>query len=58
MRESTRMILVVAVFLFMALSIWVGKSFFEAMAFNAATGKNVSTWDAMFIELRIQEQSK
>jgi len=37
---------------------WVVSSKFEADAFNKVTGKNVSTWDAMFIELRIQEQAK
>ena len=37
---------------------WVVKSYFEARAFNRVTGKNVSTWDAMFIELRVQEPSK
>ena len=41
-----------------AIGCWVGKSYFEASSFNAATGKNVSTWQAMWIQLRIQEQSK
>lgn len=36
----------------------VVSSFFEARAFNAVTGKNVSTWDAMWIELRVQEGPK
>ena len=36
-------------------SIWVGSSYFEARAFNNVTGKNVSTLDAMFINLRVQE---
>lgn len=34
---------------------WVVKSSFEANSYNRLTGKNVSTWDAMFIELRVQE---
>ena len=33
-------------------------SFFEARAFNRATGKSVSAWDAMWIELRVQEGAK
>lgn len=37
---------------------WVIQSHFEAAAFNRATGKNVSTWDAMWIELRVQEGIK
>lgn len=32
---------------------WVGKSYFEANSYNNVTGKHVSTWDAMFLELRI-----
>jgi len=34
---------------------WVVSSHFEAKAFNSATGKKISTWDAMWIELRVQE---
>lgn len=34
---------------------WVIRSYFEARAFENVTGKKVSTWDAMFIELRVQE---
>jgi len=37
------------------LSIWVGASALEANAYRRLTGKQVSTWDAMFIELRVQE---
>jgi hypothetical protein len=37
---------------------WVVQSFFEARAFNNATGANVSTWDAMWIELRVQGDGK
>jgi hypothetical protein len=38
--------------------VWVVNSTFEASAFNDITGSNVSTWDAMFIELRVQEPVK
>lgn len=41
-----------------ALAIWVVGSHFEARAFNNVTGKNVSTWDAMFIDLRVNEGPK
>lgn len=37
---------------------WTLKSYFEAQAFNRATGKNVSTWDAMWIELRVEGEGK
>jgi flagellar basal body-associated protein FliL len=50
-------ILLLAVTIFTAIP-WVISSKFEADAFNRVTGKNVSTWDAMFVELRIQEQTK
>lgn len=33
---------------------WVLQSSFEARAYERATGFHVSTWDAMFIELRVQ----
>jgi flagellar basal body-associated protein FliL len=37
---------------------WVFRSHMEASAFNAVTGKNVTTWQAMWIELRVQENGK
>ena len=42
-------------------AIWVRAvlfAYFEAEAFNRHTGQNVSTWDAMFLELRIQDDGK
>lgn len=36
---------------------WV-PAYFEARAYNHATGQNVSAWDAMFLELRIQAEPK
>jgi len=47
-----------AVMLTIIAGIWVGKSYFEARAFTRMTGKPASTWDAMFLELRVQEPSK
>lgn len=37
------------------IGVWVFTSWCEAAAFNRITGKNVSTWDAMFVTLRVQE---
>ena len=48
----------VAVVLGIILTVWVAKSHMEARSFNAVTGKNVSTWQAMWIELRVQEGGK
>jgi len=44
--------------IFGGISVWVTKSYFEAQSFNAVTGKDVSTWQAMWIQLRVQEQSE
>lgn len=34
--------------------IWVFQSAMEARAYEHATGVKVSTWDAMWVELRVQ----
>lgn len=33
---------------------YVVKSYFEAKAYERVTGKHVTTWDAMFLQLRIE----
>ena len=45
------MILIVVVLLGLYLIAWVGMSHQEAAAYNRLTGANVSTWDAMWIQL-------
>ena len=37
---------------------WAAYSSFQARAFERVTGKHVSTWDAMFLDLRVQEPPK
>jgi hypothetical protein len=37
------------------LAIFVVRSRWEAEAYTRLTGKQVSTWDAMFLDLRVQE---
>ena len=32
---------------------WVVQSYFEASAYEKLTGKEVSTWDAMWVQLRV-----
>jgi len=32
---------------------WVVESYFEASAYEKLTGKEVSTWDAMWVQLRV-----
>lgn len=46
--------LVVAAFLLTFAGGWATLSYFEARAFNKQTGASVTTWDAMFIELRVE----
>lgn len=41
---------------FSPLIIWVSKSSLEASAYNRVTGSHVSTWDAMWIDLRVVGQ--
>lgn len=59
MDEEIKVWIIVAI-LAVGISIgaWVFKSSMEARAFNSATGKSVSTWSAMWIELRVQEQAE
>lgn len=37
---------------------WVVKSSFESAAYNRLTGAKTTTWDAMFLELRVQESAR
>lgn len=47
----------IVLFLGLLFGVWYGASWMEARAFNKITGKHVSAWDAMWVELRVQEQS-
>jgi hypothetical protein len=40
------------------LSIPIISAYFEAQSYNRVTGANVSTWDAIFLDLRVQESPK
>jgi hypothetical protein len=48
-------VVVVALIVYLA---WVLPSSLEARAFNRATGKNVTTWEAMWVDLRVQGEAK
>lgn len=39
-------------------AIWIVKSYFEARAYNRLTGAHATTWDAMWVELRVQDSPK
>lgn len=56
MRKEDNIVLgFVLCFLPLLMSFWIAYSYLEAKAFNSITNKNVTTWQAMFLELRIQE---
>ncbi len=38
-----------------ALGGWTTASHFEAKVFNEITGRDVSTWQAMWVQLRVQD---
>jgi hypothetical protein len=58
LRDCWMFIVAVTAGLAISIGVWVFTSNMEAKAFNNATGKNVSTWDAMWIELRVQEGAR
>lgn len=58
MNETIKAAMLIACMLFVTLSGWVSLSYFEAAAYRRVTGKQVTTWDAMFLDLRIQEPVK
>ena len=50
-RLATMLILTVFV---ISVGVVTIKAYFEAKAYNRITGAHVSTWDAIFLELRVQ----
>lgn len=56
-REWGRGLTYIALPAVLMVALWVAFSHMEARAFNRVTGESVTTWDAMFIELRVQEGS-
>lgn len=60
MRNSTKenLLILAACIFILALSFgaFAVAAYFEARAYNNVTGSNVSTWDAMFIDLRVQAE--
>jgi hypothetical protein len=56
-RAAGAKVLIVSLVVLFLLS-WVGGSYMEARTYSRLTGKDVSTWDAMWVDLRIQEGAK
>lgn len=50
--------IVMIVAIAISIAAWIISSKMEAEAYNRVTGENVSTWDAMWIELRVQSPPK
>jgi hypothetical protein len=45
--------LIMAIAVTLGVTIWSVTSSIEAAAFNRVTGSNVTTWDAMWLQLRV-----
>lgn len=54
----TLMSLAAIVILTVLVGVWAIKASITANAYNAVTGKHVTTWQAMWVDLRIQEPAK
>ena len=46
--------IIILIFAIPTIGIWAFRSSMEAKAYNRVTGSNVTTWEAMWIELRVQ----
>ena len=57
-REVRLAIALVGAIFLGAVLVWVLASSVEARAFERVTGKRVSTWDAMFLDLRVMEPAQ
>lgn len=55
--EIGRVVVLVVAGLALFLGLWVGVSHMEAKAYKRVTGKEVTVWDAMWLQLRVQESA-
>lgn len=51
--EGTVIATIFIILMFILPAIWVARSHMEAKAYNNVTGANVSTWDAMWIDVEV-----
>lgn len=49
---------IIAILGIIGICIWVFMSSMEANSYNAITGKQVTTWQAIWVQLRVQEPAK
>jgi hypothetical protein len=38
----------------LSIAFWVGVSYYESRSYNRLTGAETTTWDAMFLQLRVE----
>ncbi len=55
MTDNIKAALICAVLAVALIGGWVLVSHFEARTFSKLTGREVSTWDAMWVSLRVQD---
>jgi hypothetical protein len=59
--RKTILLFTLIVIVILAVAVTVGvvlPAYFEAQAYERVTGKRVSTWDAIWLDLRVQEAPK
>ena len=54
-QEILAVVVILVFFTLIAFGGWVGQSYFEARTYTRLTGRNVTTWDAMWVDLRVIE---
>lgn len=53
-RVENILYVLIAIIIFLGMpGFWLARSYFEAQSFNRLTGKQATTWDAMWVELRV-----
>lgn len=58
LKEILPIVGIVCAVLLFAIIPWVLSSYFESTSYNRLTGATTTTWDAMWIELRVQNEGK
>lgn len=58
MKEGLMTMVVSAVAVLIAVSAWIFTSHHESKVYNRLTGANTTTYDAMFVQLRVVEPFK
>jgi hypothetical protein len=54
-KEAMKCVVLGGLLLAMPIVFWLIPSYFEARTYSRLTGASVSTWDALWVEFRVQE---